>query len=131
MSDVKRNIPLNDIKAAFIADDVRSITEFEFFHNATFALMLAAQELNVKILLTESNNLKIVNNKIIAKFDEVILRREVGNHLKVKSSSEYSLDSLNIIFARKDPPVNENYISYLQKSIQIPLSSPGTIRQKI
>ncbi len=114
MSDVKKNVSINGLKVAFIADDIKNLTEFEFFHNATFALMLAAQELNVKILLTESNNLKIINNKVIARFDEVILNREVGNHLKVKLSSEYSLDSLNIIFARKDPPVDENYISYLQ-----------------
>jgi glutathione synthase len=114
VSDIKTNTSLNDIKIAFIADDIRNITEFELVHNATFALMLAAQNLNVKVLFTESNNLKIVKNKIVAKFDEVILKREVGNHLKIKSSDEYFLDSLNIIFARKDPPVNEKYISYIQ-----------------
>ena len=114
VSDIKKNTSLNDIKVAFIADDIKNLNEFEIFHNATFSLMLAAQELNVKILLTESNNLKIVNNKIIAKFDEVLLKREVGNHLKIKSSKEYSLDSLNVIFARKDPPVNENFITYTQ-----------------
>ena len=114
MSDVKKNTSLNDIKVAFIADDINDLTEFGIFHNATFSLMLAAQELNVKILLTESNNLKIVNNKIIAKFDEVLLKRELGNHLKIKSSKAYSLDSFNVIFARKDPPVNENFITYIQ-----------------
>ena len=114
MSDVKKDISRNGLKIAFIADDIKNLSEFGIFHNATFSLMLAAQELNVKILLTESNNLKIDNNKITAKFDEVILKREVGNHLKIKSSSEYSLDSLNVIFARKDPPVNENFITYIQ-----------------
>ena len=114
VSDVKKNTSLNDIKVAIIADDIKDLSEFGVFHNATFSLMLAAQELNVKILLTESNNLKIVNNKIIAKFDEVLLKREIGNYLKIKSSGEYALDSLNVIFARKDPPVNENFITYTQ-----------------
>lgn len=114
MSDVKKDILRNGLKIAFIADDIKNLTEFGIFHNATFSLMLAACELNVKVLLTESNNLKIINNKISAKFDEVILKREVGSHLKIKSSNEYSLDSLNIVFARKDPPVNENFITYIQ-----------------
>ena len=120
VSDVKKHTLLNDVKIAFIADDIKDLTEFGVFHNATFSLMLAAQELNVKILLTESNNLKIVKNKIVATFDEVILKREVGSHLKIKSSSEYSLNSFNIIFARKDPPVNENFITYIQMLSLVP-----------
>lgn len=127
MSDVKKDTLLNDVKIAFIADDIKNLSEFGVFHNATFSLMLAACELNVKILLTESNNLKIVKNKILAKFDEVILRREVGNHLKVKSSSEYFLDSLNIIFARKDPPVNENFITYIQMLSLVPHDKSETL----
>ena len=124
VSDVKKNTLSNDIKVAFIADDIKDLTEFGVFHNATFSLMLAAQELNLKVLLTESNNLKIVHDKIIAKFDEVILKREAGNHVKIKSSREYPLDSLNIIFARKDPPVNENFITYLQ---MLSMVSPETL----
>ena len=120
MSDIKEHTLKSSLKIAFIADDIKDLTEFGVFHNATFSLMLAAQELNVKILLTESNNLKIVNNKIIAKFDEVILKREVGNHLRIKSTSEYPLDSLNVIFARRDPPVNENFITYIQMLSMLP-----------
>ena len=114
MSDVKKHTLKSSLKAAFIADDIKNLTEFGVFHNATFSLMLAAQELGLKVLLAESNSLKIVNNKIVAIFDEVILKREVGNYLQIKSSDEYFLDSFNIIFARKDPPVNENFITYLQ-----------------
>ena len=114
VSGIKKHTLLNDVKIAFIADDIKNISEFGVFYNATFSLMLAAQELNIKILLAESNNLKIVKNKIVAKFDEVILKREVGNHLKIKSSNEYSLDSFNVVFARKDPPIDENFIAYIQ-----------------
>lgn len=114
VSDVKKYNSGNGIKIAFVADDIKNLSEFGVFHNATFSLMIAAQELNVKVFLTESNNIKIVNNKIVAKFDEVLLRRQVGNHLKIKSTVEHALDSFNILFARKDPPVNENFITYIQ-----------------
>ena len=104
-----------EIKIAFIADDIRNISEFGVFHNATFGLMIAAQEhKNVKILLTESKNLEIINNKVFAKFDEVVLKQEIGDHLKVKDTAEYCLDNLDIIFVRKDPPVDQSYLSLIQ-----------------
>ena len=112
MSDVKSEI---EVKIAFIADDIRIINEFELNHNATFSLMLASQDLGARVFLTESNNLKILNSKVLAKFDEVSLRPSLHEHLKVKNTLECSLDSFNIIFARKDPPFNQNYLSYIYK----------------
>lgn len=124
MSDVKKNNKTNDLKVAFIADDVRVLNEFEINFNATFALMLAAQELNAKVLFTESNNLKIVNNKVFAKFEEVELRKEVKNHLKIISTNEYDLETIDVIFARKDPPINENYLSFVQTLLLVPHFNP-------
>ena len=128
MSDVKKVNRLynlqNEVKVAFIADDIKNFTEFDLFHNATFGLMLAAQELNAKVYLTESNNLKIVNNKVFAKFDEVILKHELSNYLTIKNSNEYPLDLFEIVFARKDPPINEIFISYIQTLLLIPHVSP-------
>lgn len=117
IKEIKKEQKEKKKKIAFIADDIKNLSEFDIFHNATFGLMLAAQELignSSKLLLTKSNNLKIINNKVFAKFDEIKLRKEFGNHLTIKSTTEYSLDSLDIIFARKDPPINESYLSYIQ-----------------
>lgn len=114
VSDVKKINQLTETRIAFIADDIRQFNEFDINHNATFGLMLAAQELNTKVLLTESSNLKVNNNKVFAQFDEVLLSRNISKYLIIKNSFECSLDTLEIIFARKDPPVNENFISYAQ-----------------
>ena len=35
MSDVKKDILRNGLKIAFIADDIKNLTEFGVFHNAT------------------------------------------------------------------------------------------------
>lgn len=113
VSEIKELNKITELKVAFIADGVKNFSKSDIFHDSSFALMLAMQKLNVRILLTESNNLKIINNKVFAKFDEVSVKQEENNHLKVKSSADYSLDAFNIIFARKDPPVNENFLSYL------------------
>ena len=111
---------IKKVKIGFIADDIRNLNEFGVFHNTTFGLMLAAQELNTKVLFTESNNLKIINNKVFAKFDEIRVKQKINEHFKVIDNAEYSLDSLNIIFARKDPPINESYLSYIQMLSLVP-----------
>ncbi|MBI3590414.1 MAG: glutathione synthase [Candidatus Melainabacteria bacterium] len=129
MSDIKKVNKLNELKVAFIADGVKNFSKSDIFHDSSFALMLAAQELdkkNVKILLTESNNLKIINNKVFAKFDEVSLKKEESNHLQVKSTNEYALDTLDIIFARKDPPINESYLSYILMLSLVPHIGNGS-----
>lgn len=139
MSDVKRRQGksklVNNIKIGFIADDIKNLSSFGVFHNTTFGLMLAAQELGTKVLLTESNNFKIINNKVFAKFDEVLLKEEVNTHLMVKGNVELQIDSLDIIFARKDPPINNNYLSYVHALSLVTHSSSlqfqGGVKSKV
>ena len=114
VSGIKNKTRRSKIKIAFIADDIRTINEFELNHNATFGLMLASHDLGAQTFLTESNNLKIVNGNVFAKFDEVIVKSSLYEHLKVKNTKEFNLNDFSVIFARKDPPVNQNYISYVQ-----------------
>lgn len=104
----------NGIKIAFIVDGVKKFSKSDLFHDSSFALMLAAQGLNVNIFLAESKDLKIINNKVYANFDEVRLKKIADSHVKVLKTNVYSLDVFDIIFARKDPPVDENFISYAQ-----------------
>ena len=110
MSDLKKS---NNLRIGFIADGVKKFSKSDIFHDSSFALMLAAQKLNTKILLAESNTLKIINNKVFATFDEVNVKQEENNHISVKGTTDLPLNGLDIIFARKDPPVNEDFISYL------------------
>ena len=104
---------VNEIRIGFIADNIKDSSKIDIFHDSTFALMLAAQDIKAQVLYAQSNCLKIINNKVFAKFDEVTLRSEIGNHIDIKSTKDYSLDSLDIIFARKDPPVDQSFLSYL------------------
>lgn len=118
MSEVNKHNQLRKIrkkiKIGFIADDIKNFSEFDVSYNATFALMLAAQELGCEVLLATSNDLKIINNQVSAKFAHVLLKHKVNNYLKVAKTKEYFLNTLDVVFARKDPPVNENYIAYIQ-----------------
>ena len=114
VSDVKKKTHFSDIKVGFIADDILNLSKFEFFHNATFALILAAQELGLKILLAESHSLKVLNNKVFAEFNDITLKKEFPEYLTINNRFQLSVDELDILFARKDPPVNQDYLTYLQ-----------------
>lgn len=123
MSDIKKVKQVDKINIGFVVDGVRDFKKPDLFHDSSFALMLAAQELGFKVFLTESNNLKIVNNKVFAKFDEVSLKQVENNHLEVKSSNEFPLNSFDVIFARKDPPIDENFVSYVLMLLHVSRTS--------
>ncbi|MBI3308819.1 MAG: glutathione synthase [Candidatus Melainabacteria bacterium] len=113
---VKRKFYKNKLKVAFIADDIKTLNSFGIHHNATFGLMLASQELLNKkntrgvLLLASSNDLKIKQGKVYGMFDEVFVHRGSRNYLKVLSRKEYLLDTLDVIFLRKDPPFDQSYL---------------------
>lgn len=110
----------NKLKIAFIADDIKTLNKFGIHHNTTFGLMLAAQEILMKkeskgiLLFATSDNLKVKNGKVVGTFYEVVVKKKLGKHLKVISTKEYDLSSIDVIFARKDPPVDQKYLAFIQ-----------------
>lgn len=115
MSDVKKIKYKTSKKIAFIADDIKDLNKFGLFHNATFSLMLASQKIGAKLFLTESNSLRVRNGNVFARFYEVKVKQEYRNHIKILRSFESSLNAMDIVFARKDPPVNHDYLSFIYK----------------
>lgn len=134
MSVIENGTGEGEMKIAFIADDIRDLNEFGVFHNATFGFMLAAEKFKkkepsrfnqIKVLLSDSKNLKIKDGKVYSTFDEVEVKQEVGSHLNIIETKEYLLDDLNILFARKDPPFNQSFLAYMEMLTLVPhLDSP-------
>ena len=132
---VKNNYNKKEIKIAFIADDIKVLNKFGIEHNTTFALMLAAQKfsiknLNVRIFLTNTPSLKIENGKVCSVFDEVLVRKKHNNHLTIIRSQIYNLESMDIIFARKDPPVDQSYLSFVQSLLLVPHFKNGLFKKQ-
>lgn len=124
MSDVKKVKKQKDIKVAFIADEIKALNEFGINHNTTFELMISASKFsknkNLQLLLTESDKIKIRNGEVYGEFSLVTPQRTLGKHLIIHERKEYDLSSLDVIFVRKDPPVDQNYISLIQTLCLIP-----------
>ena len=115
MSDINKINKKKTVQVAFIADDIKVLNDFGLFHNTTFGLMLACKKLkNIKIFLTQSDKLMVQNNKIYAYFEEIVPSQNMKQHLKIINKGLFPLDYFDVLFSRKDPPVNQDYLSYLQ-----------------
>ena len=108
------------LKIGFIADDIKDFSSFDFSYNATFALMLAGQDLNSDVFLIESKNIKVKKNQVFANLEKVALSRDFTRYLTSVENHEFPLSDLDILFARKDPPINENFITYVQTLALLP-----------
>lgn len=113
------------MKIAFIADE---ITSFVKDHDSTWALILAAHESGDEVFYAHSSSLCIDENKPFAQLislDNEFFRFQAENDAKLvkfpvipldenPNPSKYPcqklyLDDMDIVFMRKDPPVDEHY----------------------
>ena len=97
---------------AFVMDPIRSI---DIRGDTTFALMLEAQRRGHRIFCIDPGDLGVAEGKVFAKVFPVTLRREAGKHADVGEPHLADLDAeMAIVFQRKDPPVDESYVTATQ-----------------
>jgi glutathione synthase len=97
---------------AFVMDPVRSI---EIHGDTTFALMLEAQRRGHRVYCVDPGDLGVERGRVVAKVFPVTLRRELGRHADVGEPRRVELDvELDVVFQRKDPPVDEAYVTATQ-----------------
>jgi glutathione synthase len=97
---------------AFVMDPIRSL---DVRADTTFALMLEAQRRGHRIASVDPGDLGVARGRAVAKVFPVTLRREVGNHVDVGEARLADLDAeFDVVFQRKDPPVDEAYVTATQ-----------------
>jgi glutathione synthase len=97
---------------AFVMDPIRSI---DIHGDTTFALMLEAQRRGHEIVCVDPGDLGVAGGRVVAKVFPVTLRREVGRHADVGEPRRADLDAeFDVVFQRKDPPVDEAYVTATQ-----------------
>ena len=96
----------------FVMDPIGSI---DIDKDTTFVLMLAAQERGHRVFYCELADLSVEEGKPVARAQPVALRREVGRHADLGASRTLSLDDdCDVVFQRKDPPVDVDYVTATQ-----------------
>jgi glutathione synthase len=91
------------------------IASVDIDKDTTFVLMLAAQERGHRVLYCELGDLSIEEGKPVARARPIELRRERGRHATFGESHTIVLDdTADVVFQRKDPPVDLDYVTATQ-----------------
>ncbi|MBU8897203.1 glutathione synthase [Corallococcus sp. M34] len=83
-------------------------------HDSTFALMLEAQRRGHEVLYFEQGWLRFNGTCAEARMRRVQVRREPGHHFDVLDERVVPLSRLDVLFLRKDPPVDADYLHATQ-----------------
>ncbi|MEH1835619.1 MAG: glutathione synthase [Nostoc sp.] len=128
------------MKLAFIIDPIHQLDPC---HDTSIALIEAAQILGHEVWVTQANLLSVVEGKAWAILQRVEIvpvqlvdRRWVAANswYQLSNSSLTSLETMDAVFMRTDPPVNDSYLyatyilDYIDQNKTLVINSPSGIR---
>lgn len=128
------------MKLAFIIDPIHQLDPC---HDTSIALMEAAQILGHEVWVTQANLLSVVDSKAWAMLQQVELVpiqlvegswRAVNPWYKLSTSCFTSLNTMDAVFMRTDPPVNDSYLyatyvlDYIDPQKTLVINRPSGIR---
>lgn len=128
------------MKLAFIIDPIHQLDPC---HDTSVALMEAAQTLGHEIWVTQANLLSVVDSKAWAVLQQVELvpvelveGRWIAANPWYKLSERFStsLETMDAVFMRTDPPVNDSYLyatyilDYIDQRKTLVVNNPSGIR---
>ena len=105
-------MPAPALTMAFVMDPLASI---QIATDTTFVLMLEAQRRGHTVLFVDPLDLGVEGGRVTARITPVRLRREAGRHAETGETRRAVLDDeVDVVFQRKDPPVDEAYVTATQ-----------------
>lgn len=128
------------MKLAFIIDPIHLLDPC---HDTSVALIEAAQILGHEVWVTQANLLSVVESKAWAVLERVELVPvqllegrwvAVNPWYKLSDSCLTSLETMDAVFMRTDPPVNDSYLyatyilDYIDQNKTLVINSPSGIR---
>jgi glutathione synthase len=92
-------------------DPLEAVREY---HDSTFALMLECQRRGHEIVELNQSEIYFRGDRAHARMRTVRVQREAGNHFRVLHDARGPLSTLHVIFLRKDPPVDAEFLHATQ-----------------
>lgn len=123
--------PSERLNVGFLMDPLERVL---VHHDTTFALMLATQARGHRMLCFEQYQLSHVQGRPTVRAREVEVQPVQGAHFRVVGNHTLGLDELDMVWLRKDPPVDEAFLHATQlveaSSGRAPLfiNAPGGLR---
>ena len=111
---------MRPVRIGFLADPIESLI---VGHDTTFAFMLEAERRGHSILFFEQRDLYVDAHGAGARMRWLKVRKQKGDHFDVLDERETAIGELDVLFLRKDPPVD---IEYLHATQLVEISSGPT-----
>ena len=92
-------------------------------HDSTFALMLECRRRGIEVLELRQEWLFVAGGRTFSRMRIVEVAREPGNHFRVIADDEAPLEALDVLFLRKDPPVDLDFL----RATQLVELGPGPV----
>jgi glutathione synthase len=83
-------------------------------HDSTFALMLEAQRRGLEIRELRQEWLYVADGRAHSRMRTVEVQRKEGGHFRVEGEYDAPLAELDVLFLRKDPPVDVEFVRSTQ-----------------
>jgi glutathione synthase len=105
---VVRSLPLT---VGFLMDPLERVL---VHHDTTFALMLATQARGHRLLCFEQHQLSFAHGRPTIQAREVEVQPVQGAHFRVVATKTLGVDELDVLWLRKDPPVDAAFLHATQ-----------------
>lgn len=128
------------MKLAFIIDPIQNLDPC---HDTSVAMMEAACILGHEVWITQTSELSVVDSTAWAHLQQVEIipveltdagYKAANSWYKLSEKTNYSLETMDAVFMRTDPPVNVTYLyatyilDYIDQSKTLVVNSPKGIR---
>jgi len=95
------------IRLGMIMDPISQIKPYK---DSSFAVLLEAQKRGWELFYIQQENLSVINNEISAIAQSLIVNDDNDNWFTLQAEQQLTLSDLDVVFMRKDPPFNMDYI---------------------
>ena len=102
---------MSGLRIGFLIDPIENLI---VGHDTSLAFMLECQRRGHEVHYFEQRHLEYRDGGACAFAKRVELKREKGDHYRVVAEGSVPLDGFDVIFLRKDPPVDVDYLQATQ-----------------
>jgi glutathione synthase len=95
------------VRIGFLMDPLDTV---RVEHDSTFALMLECQRRGLEVRELRQEWLFAVGGQTHSRMRTVEVQREAGRHFRVLHDGDAKLSDLDVVFLRKDPPADVEYV---------------------
>lgn len=97
--------------AGQVAIQMDHVASIDIAGDSSFVMGLEAQRRGYRLWHYGPEDLSYVEGRVLARAQEMELRREVGNHFSLSAETTIDLGDIDVVLMRQDPPFDMSYIS--------------------